>query len=486
MEILKNNFNRFEIKHVVDPGFGTKKVKGINGYHGLLGYLIGLILDKIFHKTVAVKLDKETFYFNCRSLVKWLNRAENLPDWDGSIKKIIHEDEIKELGILGPNPKALDKKVHESEWVTNLLKKIAETNEVRFNWKNQQNKIRALAQGNLDEARALGVNEGLIQDNLNNELKQALGSDLEKCRELIEKGASVNPIDVSPLCWVCHINIVRNNEEKVLATCSLLLERGADINMHDHAGGFPLEEAVKSKSLNLVTWFLENGADKNLKTFDGKSLLELAVEYDCSDELKKILEEGPKNIIILTPKEREELNKKNEELIRKKEKLNKEMEDAAEKRDFEKYKKLIEQGADKNIYLKRLNRDLWFAIAFEEEDKNKWEILIKQGAEINPTVSIYTTPLIATIENKIMRDKLSLCEFLLEKGASINMRDQKSQKLPIEVAILEKNSELVAWLISKGADIQLKTSHGESLEQLATDNHLPADIIQSLQNQPKE
>lgn len=265
MEIFKNNFNRFEIKYVIDPGFGDKKVKGINGFHGWLGGLIGLILEKIFHKTVAIQIDEKTFYFNCKSLVKWFKRIENQPDND-NIKKIVDDEEA----LHGP----LEKLSHNSIEVKKILLQIADFNEARFRneQNNQQEKLKK------------------DQEKLNGRFKAYLGVNLQRCRDLIEEGADVNPREgyFSPLSFAAEL--VDRDEATVIATCDLLLEKGADINMRNYFDELSLEVAVKKKSVQLISWFIKNGADVNLKTSKNQSFLELAQEYKCSDEIIKNLE----------------------------------------------------------------------------------------------------------------------------------------------------------------------------------------------------
>lgn len=484
MKIKKNHFNRYEIPHVVDPGVGEKKIKGVNGYHGFFANIIGRILE-IFRKTVGIKVENGTFYLGCEDLVRWFNRVENQPDWEGRVTKIIDGDEFRELGLLGPNPKALEEKSHDRKWVKETLEKIAAVNEDRFNRELEKKKQKAIDKGDLKEARRLGIKEDDLKDMLNDMLKQNLGSDVGKCREIIEEGADVNPKGnkISPLGWVCNINIVRNNEEKVLATCELLLEKGADINMRDYVQAFPLEEAVKSKSLKLVSFFINNGADVNMKTDKNKTLIEVAEEYGCSEEIKNKLREGNvQHIVEKTPQEREEANKKNEEQLKTRDQLNRDMENAARNRNFEECKKLVEQGADNKIYLKRLNDDLWSAATMGK--KEKCEELINLGAEVNPTVISTYNPLMGVVFSESLENKISMCEFLLEKGADVNARDPSSNGIPIEAAIQKKNTQLIELFIRHGADLNLKTSREESLDQFASLNHLSQEIINKLKNKP--
>ncbi len=78
MNINTNNFNRFEFKGIVDKGFDKGKrhhITGINGYHGVIGNIIGKILEVIFKKTVSIKVDNKTYYLNCKSFCNWYDRV---------------------------------------------------------------------------------------------------------------------------------------------------------------------------------------------------------------------------------------------------------------------------------------------------------------------------------------------------------------------------------------------------------------------------
>lgn len=95
--IYENKYHRFNVE-------GVKDVRGISGYHGLFEDIIGLIAEKIFHKTVAVESGKDNIYYlNCKSFVNWLKRVA--PD------KIDFNTE---------------KNSHNAEWVKNTIAAVAE------------------------------------------------------------------------------------------------------------------------------------------------------------------------------------------------------------------------------------------------------------------------------------------------------------------------------------------------------------------------
>lgn len=78
MQIKKNDFNRFNIDEIKDPGLDVKgkTVQGITGFHGGIGALFGVLLEKIFHKTVGIKTDDGTYYLNRKSLTNYIKRVD--------------------------------------------------------------------------------------------------------------------------------------------------------------------------------------------------------------------------------------------------------------------------------------------------------------------------------------------------------------------------------------------------------------------------
>jgi|GEM_PF-6993376 len=105
MKIRKNVFNRFDIDGIQDRGVknGNNLItKGISGYHGRLGNIIGWVLSYIFHKTVFLKGDEGTYYLDCKSLKDWFNRVN------------IDNIELK----------ALDKNIHNPKWVAHSIDSV--------------------------------------------------------------------------------------------------------------------------------------------------------------------------------------------------------------------------------------------------------------------------------------------------------------------------------------------------------------------------
>lgn len=483
----KNANNRFDVNYIIDNGTGKdKKIKGINGFHGKFANFIGWILEKLFHKTVAVKVDQETFYLNCKSLVNWLNRAENQPDNPEKVSKVI--DLLTRIG----KEKDLDKNCHDSAWVTEILKGIAETNEQWAEQSAQKNKAKKIADalntGNIEEAKKLGMDEKQLKRELNEKLwKEFHGNmDFAECRKLIEQGAEVNPTTASQTSLLRRVaettrpDIQRDN----LRFGELLLEKGADVNMKDYTGIFPLEAAVKCQNIPMIEWLINNGADVSLKPSKNESLEKMAKDNNLHENIIKMLKPGtPPKKVTITPAEREKINKQKEEENRKQDKLNRELENAMRILDQENVPenaeqiamKLIAEGADGNIWRKKLNDNLYYAAL--DLNKTKCEKFIALGAQVNPTRGM--TPLLGALYSKEFTT--DFLDFLKEKNADVNLPDDDG-KTPLEVAINRENEEAICWLLAQGADKSKKTSNGLSLFEHAKNKNVSARIINYFNN----
>jgi cytochrome c len=76
-----------------------------------------------------------------------------------------------------------------------------------------------------------------------------------------------------------------------LAAAKLLIERGAKVNVGSRYWGYLLTIATANARVDLLTLLLEHGANPN-STFDGESVLHVAVKYGCLACVKSLVEAG--------------------------------------------------------------------------------------------------------------------------------------------------------------------------------------------------
>ena len=72
--------------------------------------------------------------------------------------------------------------------------------------------------------------------------------------------------------WIGRVNVVKK-----------LIGKGGDIEVKDDRwGDTPLHEASRNGHLDVVKFLVENKADINAKNKNGKTLLDIAIEYNMT------------------------------------------------------------------------------------------------------------------------------------------------------------------------------------------------------------
>jgi ankyrin repeat protein len=104
---------------------------------------------------------------------------------------------------------------------------------------------------------------------------------------LLEKGADVN---LASNDGVTPVNIAsQNGHAEVLA---LLLEKGADVNQADDDGGTPVHIASQEGHADVLILLLEKGADVNRARNNGSTPLTMASENGHFDIVRVLLNSG--------------------------------------------------------------------------------------------------------------------------------------------------------------------------------------------------
>ena len=107
------------------------------------------------------------------------------------------------------------------------------------------------------------------------------------CTLLLDRGCDMNAKDEwqsTPL----HDAVRKGNTE----LCSLLLDRGADVNAKDNRQRTPLHLAVQCKNTEICTLLVNRGSDMNAKNFCGDTPLNLAERPNNIDLCTLLLNSG--------------------------------------------------------------------------------------------------------------------------------------------------------------------------------------------------
>lgn len=134
-------------------------------------------------------------------------------------------------------------------------------------------------------------------DSLSNDGFSALGiacffSSLNSVKLLLSRGSnpnlvSTNMAKVAPL----HSAAASADIDKAYKMASLLLDRGADVNLAQHKGWTVLQQAAHYGRLKMAELFLANGADLGAKADDGRTALDMAKD-NGHIELENLLAEA--------------------------------------------------------------------------------------------------------------------------------------------------------------------------------------------------
>ncbi len=204
------------------------------------------------------------------------------------------------------------------------------------------------------------------------------------------------------------------------------LEAGEDVNKKDESGNTPLYYAVDDGGLiETAQLLIGKGADVNARTNEGKTLLDMAIDWDPDDDDCEIGDLLRRH------------GAKTSEEIRT-------LFDAVENEDFEALKQAIADGIDVNTKTKDGGTSLYL-----QTTKEIAELLIANGADVNAKDQGGSTPLHRKLSEEII-------ELLITKGADVNAKDEEGET-PLDVA------EYAGW--DQIADL-LRKHGGKTAEEL--------------------
>ncbi|SDR76875.1 Ankyrin repeat [Polaribacter sp. KT25b] len=213
--------------------------------------------------------------------------------------------------------------------------------------------------------------------------------------------------------------IARNNKD--LASFKYFINKGVSINLQDKDGNSPFINAASNNSLEIVTFLSKYVKDINLKNKNGVSALTNSVNRNSVDVIEFLL------------KNKADINT------------------------------IDKEGNTLSYYLIRN-----FSTKKPEVFEQKLILLEKNGLVINQLQNKGNTLLhIATSENN-----LALLQRLSSFNIDVNTKNEDGLSA-LQIAVMKaKNTEIIKYLISIGADINVKTDYDETLFDLASENEL--------------
>ena len=263
-------------------------------------------------------------------------------------------------------------------------------------------------------------------------MEAAKNGDIQKARELINKGIDVNIEDgtygKTPLMWASG----RGQREM----CEFLLSNGAEINHQTNPNReTALMHACHIGNKEIVEYLISKGADINLHDLNGSSAFGEAAEGWRWEEVAYI--RGVRDNLI-TDVDRDEFIK------------------SAQKEKNEILKLLIEKNGNAKV-----TEALLLTAGCTNYDGCK--ILLDAGAKVNYQDYYGYTALIRAGSKEI-------CELLIQKGADINTQTREGLSA-LNKAAKERNWDMLQFLMSNGADPNIKDRYNETALYHAASAH---------------
>ncbi|XP_055955659.1 putative ankyrin repeat protein RF_0381 [Patella vulgata] len=215
-----------------------------------------------------------------------------------------------------------------------------------------------------------------------------------------------------------------------IACVKLLIKQGINVNGRDFYGKTPLFECIQSNvdRIEKMRFLISVGADINLKDHDMRSLLHASCQWGDIACVKLLIKEG------LGVNDRDDYGQTPLfSCIQSKV-------DRIEKMRF-----LISVGADINVKNKDKNSSLH--VSCQSGDIACVKILIKEGLGVNDRAVFGQTPLFYCIQSAV--DRIEKMQFLISKGADINVKDKKRRSL-LHISCNLGDIPCVKWLIKEG------------------------------------
>ena len=248
---------------------------------------------------------------------------------------------------------------------------------------------------------------------------------LAEITSLLDRGAPIAPLHKNDSALITAANSMRND------VVSLLLDRGADVNMVDSYSGTALAVAVMQGNKDIVRLLLDRGADVNIVGGKVGTALAAAAIKGNKDTLKLLLDRGADVNIVVDSQYGTALAA------------------AAFEGNKSSVRLLLDRGADVNIVGGEYGTALTAAAL--EGNKDTVRLLLDQGADVNIVGGEYGTALAAAV----LDESEDTVRLLLDRGADVNMVGGKYGTALAAAATIEGNDDIVQLLLDRGADVNM-------------------------------
>lgn len=277
--------------------------------------------------------------------------------------------------------------------------------------------------------------------------------DIDKVRQLIENGYSVNKKDkygITPL------QLAADSGYKDIV--KLLIKKGARVNETNNANIAPIHLAASNGHVNTVKLLIKYGADVNIQDEDEKTPLCFAVEYGHTKVIALLKENGA-GVKVDNGKELISFHSINSSTTP--------LHNAVQSGDINKVKQLIADGYSVNEKDKdgRTPRN----IAVENGHMNIFELLVNNGGDANITDNVHNTLGRTRLHNAAEYGDIDKVKELITNGVNIDIEDDVLTT-PLHLAARNGHSQMATLLIRNKADINAQNLLGVTPLHLAAGN----------------
>ncbi len=286
----------------------------------------------------------------------------------------------------------------------------------------------------------------------------------ETCTLLIDKGSDINAM---------------NNEEKTPLACALeegndaiikiLMGRGGLLNS-DGSASSPLHLAARVGDISLMKRELARGAGINDPDSDRMSPLHMAVKHKQLEAAKYLLKNGA------SPLQRFKVPPSDLDFFGSERETQSPAESAVESGYVDMVRLFLDSGVSPDEKDRYGDSLLHRAVSGKQEDVAR--LLIKKGADVNAVNKKNETPLfVAARYDDEKETRFNLGKLLLESGADPNIRSSEGDKSPLIDAVDHNMTALVELLLKYKADPNVKTSSGNTPLFESYDNPYLASLL---------
>ena len=277
---------------------------------------------------------------------------------------------------------------------------------------------------------------------------------------LLAKGAQVDAWNLFPGGTPLDYAVEKGHKE----VAELLIIGGADVNTaraNYPAGDRPLHTAVRANHKDIVELLIEKGADVNAKNNNGQTPLDVAVSRDRSEVVKLLIAKGADISFVDISFHAaarfgylaivENIIEKGTDVNAKDTRNRTALHYAAREGHKDIVELLIANGTNVNAKGNRGRTPLFYAFRYGRKDTIK--VLVTKGADVNFVSEGDYPPL----HYAVWDDDVESAKLLVNHGAKFDTKDQDGFTA-FRYAAEQGNRELVEFFVSKDADVS--TFHG--------------------------